>query len=209
MRQLSRRALAGACTLAVTLAACSDTTGTSGDQLTAEESAWLAMTLGSQTSAAAGTRASISAAEGAAAESSVPSPFSFALDLTVPCPLGGNAKVAATMAGTVDQATHSLTADLTGSLAPAACVVRSERGVSFTLTGTPALTSASHVAFTNGQPTGEHTASLQGGFSWSASDGRTGTCTVDYTARANYGTNQATVNGSFCGSTVSYAGPLK
>ena len=170
MRHRSVRALAGALATLSILAACSDATGSSGDALTAEESAFLAMTLGSQTGAAAGmSRASITSRQSmSASATSVPSPFQFSLETTVPCPLGGSARVSAAMTGTVDQATQSLTADLDGSLAPAGCIVRSEKGVSFTLTGTPSLASEAHVAFVDGRPSGEHTASLAGGFSWSA-----------------------------------------
>jgi hypothetical protein len=195
----------------IAAAACSDATGTStGDALTPQERAWLATTLGAQTGAAAGARTSSLAADVAARSAAgVPAPFQFSLDATVPCPMGGSTKVTAAMRGTLDEGTRSVTADLEGSLAPAGCVVRSDEGISFTLTGTPGLASEAHVVFTNGQPTGEHTASLDGAFSWSASDGRSGSCTVDYTAKANHTTNQATLNGSFCGSTVSWAGPVR
>jgi len=204
------RTLAGAAALVSLAVACSDSTGTSGDRLTQAEAAFLATSLGAQSSAAAATRASsTSLASGASASAAVPSPFEFSLETTVPCPLGGNSKVSAAMRGSIDAAGRTLTADLSGSLEPASCVLRSKEGVSFTITGAPGLESDAHVAFTDGQPTGEHTASLEGGFSWSASDGRSGTCDVDYRATANYTSNQATVNGDFCGSTVTYTGPLR
>lgn len=206
----SVRTLASAAAVMTLAVACSDSTGTSGDRLTEAEAAFLASSLGAQSSAAAGTRASSMSLSGdASASATVPSPFEFSLETTVPCPLGGNSKVRAAMSGSIDAAAKTLIADLSGSLQPASCVLRSKEGVSFTITGTPGLESDAHVAFTNGQPTGEHTASLEGGFSWRASDGRSGTCDVDYRATANYTSNQATVNGDVCGSTVTFTGPLK
>jgi hypothetical protein len=208
MRHHSVRAIAAIAALTFATA-CDDTsTGTSGDRLTESEAAFLASTLGTQSSAAASSRVSSISAD-VAARSSVPSPFNFSLETTVPCPLGGNSRVTASMSGMIDQAAHSLTADLAGSLAPSGCILRSREGVSFTISGTPGLSSDAHVDFTNGQPTGVHTASLEGSFNWTASDGRSGACSVDYAATANYTSNEASVNGDFCGSRVTFTGPLR
>ncbi|MFN2564085.1 MAG: hypothetical protein ABR499_03630 [Gemmatimonadaceae bacterium] len=184
-------------------AACSDATAPNGD-LTPEEARELAAQIGIHLSAAIAEGTS-SASAGSASLNAIPTPFSFSADVTVRCPRGGTARLMGTISAIVDKATRSITADVTGTHRPNDCGFP-VHGKTFRTTGS--LSGTAHFEAENGLPVGTHTATLSGEFSWRASDGRRGTCTVNYTASANYTTNVAVVNGSFCGSTIQFTGPL-
>jgi hypothetical protein len=184
-------------------AACSDSTGPNGT-LTAEETSELALQMGAVFAGGVADPAASVAANGASF-SVVPAPFSLAVDFTVPCPRGGNTRLTATVSGTVDEATESINANVEGRHRPANCGI-DVHGKTFRTTGD--LRTEAHVEAVNGVPVGIQTASLVGDFEWRASDGRRGTCSVNYSASANYTTHVAVVTGNFCGSTISFTGPF-
>jgi hypothetical protein len=184
-------------------AACSDSTSPNG-ALTDEETRELALQMGAHFSTGFSSSAASSGANGPRLNA-VPAPFSFSLDVSVDCPRGGSTRLTATLSGTIDEATESIIADVSGTHAPKNCGY-DVHGKTFQTTGL--LTATAHVEIENGVPVGTHTASLVGNFEWRASDGRRGSCTVNYSATANYESNLATVNGNFCGSTIQVSGPL-
>jgi hypothetical protein len=201
VRRRSLALVAGAALLSA--AACSDSTAPKGS-LTPEETSELALQMGANFAAGFSTSAA-SASAGGARFNAVPAPFSVSVDVNVPCPHGGSTRLTATVSGTVDHATESVNANVTGTHKPNDCGY-DVHGKMIRTTGS--LTATAHVEVVNGVPVGTHTASLVGEFSWRASDGRRGTCAVNYNATANYETNVATVNGNFCGSTIQFTGPL-
>jgi hypothetical protein len=194
--------------LAAATAACGDSTAPRGG-LTQREAEALALQLSGVASAASGGSVgrSIEAPQGSIAFAVVPSPVNLGMQTTVACPKGGSAKVSVTIVGTIDQTTQSITADVTGSFVPTGCAVTAD-AVTLTLSGSPGLATATHVSVVNGQPTGLQTLSVTGGFAWTSSDGRSGSCTVDYKATADAAANKATLTGSVCGTVVDYSGPL-
>jgi hypothetical protein len=198
-----RRSLTFTVAALLSAAACSDSTAPKGS-LTPDELSELAVQMGEHFASAFSGSAAL-ASKGQAQSSAIPATIRVNVDLDVPCPRGGSSHVAATVDAVVDQATESATADVTGSQAPKDCGFE-VKGKTIWVTGT--LTSAAHAAVVNGLPVGEQRASLEGSFSWRASDGRRGSCDVNYLAKANYTTNIATVNGSFCGQTIQITAPL-
>jgi hypothetical protein len=200
-RRLPLAVVLGAALLSA--AACSDSTAPNGP-LTPEETSELALQMGVHFGAGfSGSAASASA--GGARFNAIPAPFSRSIDVSVPCPEDGTTRLTATIEGVIDEETESITADVSATQRPDDCGY-DIHGKTIRVTGS--LTATAHVEIVNGVPVGTHTASLAGEFSWRASDGRRGTCVVNYNATANYTTNVATVNGNFCGSTIQFTGPL-
>lgn len=184
-------------------AACSDSTGPNGT-LTAEETSELALQMGTVFAGDLASPAASVSADGASF-SVVPAPFSLLVDVTVPCPRGGNSRLTVTLSGTIDEATESVNANADGRHRPSNCGL-DVHGKTIRISGD--LRSEAHVEAVNGVPVGTHTAALVGTFEWRAEDGRRGTCSVSYNASANHRTNVAVVNGNFCGSTISFTGPF-
>jgi hypothetical protein len=183
--------------------ACSDTTAPKGS-LTSDELSELAVQMGAHFASAFSGSAAL-ASKGQAQSSAMPATIKVNVNLDVPCPRGGTSHVAATVNAVVDEATESVTADVTGSQAPKDCGF-DVRGKTVWVTGT--LISKAHAQVVNGLPVGEQRASVDGSFSWRASDGRHGSCDVSYVSKANYTTHVATVNGNFCGQTIEVTAPL-
>ena len=198
-------ALALAASLLVGAAACSDSTAPAKGSLTPDEISELAAQMG-ELFANAFAGSAVLASKGAAAQTSaIPTTIKVTVNLDAPCPRGGSAHVAATVNAVADDATESLTADVSGTQEPKDCGF-DVKGKTIWITGK--LTSSAHAEVVNGLPVGEQRESLNGSFSWRASDGRRGSCDVNYVANANYTTNVVTVNGNFCGQTIQVTGPL-
>jgi hypothetical protein len=139
----------------------------------------------------------------------VPAPFRIEFTVNVPCPRGGKTGLAVEVNGTVDNAAQSIQADALTTHTPENCGF-DVHGKVVRVTGT--LESSAHVNVVNGLPVGEQRATLRTldgrALSWETSDGRSGSCALNYTAVANYTTHRATVNGSFCGATINVDAPL-
>jgi hypothetical protein len=189
-------------------AACSDTTAPNGS-LTADEISELAVQMGQHFASAFSGSAAL-ASKGQAQSSAIPATIKVNVNLDVPCPRGGTSHVAAMVDAVVDDATESVTADVTGSQALNDCGfdLKGKDVGAKTIWVTGTLRSTAHAQVVNGLPVGEQRASLDGSFSWRASDGRRGSCDVNYAANADYTTNVATVNGNFCGQTIQVTAPL-
>jgi hypothetical protein len=187
--------------------ACSDSTAPDNTPLSADESRELAMQIGTLFAQGFTGGAVASRAGDGSTSFSVPAPFSFTVNnLRVRCPEGGSTVISVTASGTIDKATQSITATASGSNNPSDCGVRAH-GKTIFVTGQ--LESSATVRIVNGLPRGENTARLNGRFSWRTANGRrSGECSVNYVAKANYDANSAEVTGDFCGTTISFTGPL-
>jgi hypothetical protein len=203
---IARRPLAALAALVVVASlGCSDSTSPRG-HLSQDEMNMLALELGVTSTS---TLPATASADRIVAESNtVPAPVSLTVDITAPCPKGGQKHVKGSLNATIDGVTKSVVADLSSELTPQDCGFQTKEGVTVRVSGDPNLTSTAHVETQNGLPVGVHTATTKGGFTWSTSDGRHGSCTVDYSATADYTNNKANLNGSFCGSTITFSGPL-
>lgn len=123
------------------------------------------------------------------------------LSVTAPCPQGGNVKVTAHLTAVVDGATSSFTLDASGTDAPAACKVQHD-AVTFTVDGDPSLSFESHVAVVNAKPSAPVVVKLNGAFKWTASDGRSGTCAIDFKETTDLNAKSRVREGTVCGTTV-------
>ncbi len=133
-------------------------------------------------------------------------PVSITYTVSRPCPKGGTVAPSATITGTVDPVLHSATLDLTGSETRTDCAYQLQTNT-ITVNGT--LNVTAHVNIVASLPSGEQTFTEKGSFNWTSSDGRSGTCTVDLSASAVFGTTLTrTVHAQFCGRTVDFTGTI-
>lgn len=189
------------------LAACGGgdaTAPAAATNLRADEAAQLAVELGMALSSATAAPATGTSAGGVAA-SVAAVPFSHSVSMTVPCPRGGSTKLTGSATGDYDATAQKLVMDVTATQEPQECGVLVKQ-VTFTTSGAPNLASSAHMEFTAGTQAGKFTSSTKGGFSWKASDGRSGSCTVDYTSSADFTAKTVKVTGSFCGTALDYSG---
>lgn len=119
------------------------------------------------------------------------------------CPAGGSATL---------QGSREVTRDGQGSGSVAFAATRTDAGCAFaarrgpgtmTITTTPSVQLTSAQSWTGGQP-GTRTSTQKGSFDWSRSaGGASGSCTVDLTSTWTPATRTYTLNGTFCGRTIS------
>lgn len=205
-RRPSTLVLLGAALLSA--AACQDSVAPADAPLTADETRELARQIGAHVSNGFSFSALTSGASAdvAALDATARAPFHVEVsDVEVPCPRGGKTVVTATADGTIDHATNSLVVDVTATQRPSNCGYDAH-GKVVRVTGE--LTTTAHAELANGEPVGTHRVTVKGWFSWRARDGRHGTCSVDYTATANYTTKVATVDGVFCGANIHLTAPI-
>lgn len=186
----------------VFLAACEDDGSgpNSGDQLTRAEAILLAGELSGAVETTAGTPEVTIGQDGAAAAAG-PITFTRDQESTHPCPGGGTVSLQWRITGTADFETGSFTLDVDGTNRPAGCQYLHD-GTTLTISGDPDLDFSAHAATVNYEPTEPFTAGIEGAFSWSASDGRSGQCLVDYQAVTDFAAKQRTVEGSVCGHSI-------
>jgi len=193
--------LPGALAAAVVLAACDKgTTGPDGSsQLSAEDARALAGETGDQDGAFMDGFAGPSfnkTAAGPQFATTVTTTFT----RTRTCPQGGSVKLEGTHVVTADPATHSGSVAFSATRTETACVFsRGERTI--TINGNPNTVLTSNQSWTNGVR-GVRTATKKGSFTWSRSDGKSGTCNVDVTATWDPATHTLHVQGTFCNQTV-------
>jgi hypothetical protein len=188
--------------MTVLFAACDDSaTDASGDSLTRAEAFAIASGV-AQVNADASDRGiaegSSSADLSAAAE---PKTISFDHTSSHPCPTAGRITVGLEGVLVWDRDANAAELDSNGSLVHDACAFPHE-GLTLTVTGNPSLTVTSHAATSGGRPSGPWTSDAGGSFSWSASDGRSGTCGIDVGTITNFDTRTRTVQGEVCGHTI-------
>jgi hypothetical protein len=123
------------------------------------------------------------------------------LESSHPCPRGGTANLRWNATLVVDTAAHTIELDVDGAHTPVACAFQHE-GVTLTINGDPRLNFAAHLAVADNVPSEPYTANIDGAFTWSASDGRSGRCTVTYEEVTDFVARERTREGNVCGHTV-------
>ncbi len=195
MRKMSTSLIGLTTALTLTVVACGDdATGvTSGDELTSTEVAAVLAALGSAfESVGAGAQAGAAQAPISVSEN---------FNVSVPCE-SGTLNVSGSISGTVDDVTFDTDLTTTVRWDPNACVV-SDGTNTFTVDGAPYIDLALDLTSTQDLVTVSGTQS--GGFSFTTSDGRTGSCSMDVTfSIVTTATSvDATVTGTICGQNAS------
>jgi hypothetical protein len=196
------RKTVGVCALVVLFAACDESaTDATGDSLSRAEAFAIASAV-AEVSADASDRGieegSASAGLTVAAE---PKTISFDHTSSHPCPTAGRITVGLEAVLVWDRETNAAELDANGSLTHDACAFPHE-GLTLTVTGNPSLTVTSHAATSGGRPSEPWTSEAGGTFSWSASDGRSGTCGIDVGTVTDFDARSRTVQGEVCGHSV-------
>lgn len=127
-----------------------------------------------------------------------PVPFDVQVSVTAPCPLGGEVAFQGAVEGELDLEAESISVSFTASQIHASCAVDVE-GVTVTVSGNPGLNLSSQLNVAGNPPQGTHSATLTGGFTWSAADGREGTCDIDVSTTMDVGTETGSASGTICG----------
>ncbi len=198
MRILSRSLIGLTTALALTVVACGDSlTGTDSgvDELTnAEVAAFVDVFFGAFDAA----EADIDAQENAAAPAQAPESFSFSAEVSVACE-SGSVDATGSVDVTFDAGTGHEEGRFEVSVDPMSCVVGDGTNT-FTLDGDPRVDIV--VDFTvDGD--GEHIeGTMNGGFSFESSDGRSGSCAIDVSfsfVSDGVSAGVTTVSGTICG----------
>ena len=193
--------------LVLTLAACDQSTGPSGNLSQADANELAAdmdavSTLGTS-DFGLGASFSVSVAPGsasAAATTSAPIAINNTFTVTKQCPEGGQVVIAGTVVGTGDRTTHDLSLETNATRTDTNCAFQTRDGV-LTLNGNPNIAYKANLNIVNGLLSGVQTQTHKGSFTW-ARVGGSGTCDVDLTSSFDPATHTATVTGTFCGHTV-------
>jgi hypothetical protein len=181
------------------LGACSDDpAGPTGDPLSREEALFIA---GEVLASGEMTTDVPEEANSQFAIGMVPRSISQDLQITHPCPAGGQVALNWSADVNWDDETGDLTLDVEGSQEHLACAFTREN-VTFTVHGDPDISLDAHLEIDDHQPVGEHTLNLRGGFRWHSSDDREGTCPISVEAITNWATQTRTIEGNICGHTV-------
>ena len=197
-----RKALVLSLGVGLIAAGCSDTAGPEGDRLSRAEALHLATLVMLTSEGAATASMTPPAASKTAMAGGPPVDFTHTIESTHPCPSGGSLEVDATISGTWDEDTNSLQADLAGRHTHDSCAVP-HNNLTITVDGAPWIDFGISIGGVEGQPSQPFTFSLDGGFSWGASDGRSGVCELTLDAVTDFVEQERTILGSICGHTFS------
>lgn len=203
--------------VAVPLAACGgdDGVGLSGDPLSDAEAQALSQVVMSQGLEASQEAEAAASAARAAGSSASAVPFTYDVDVTTSCFLGGTYNVVGTLAGDVTlngeeietlDATYSLQHTHSDCGVPVP-VEGSE--VEFTLDGHPNVTHTYDLSVDSGSSV-ELAGDIGGALDWATDDGRSGTCPIDFTIDVSgfslsetTGSLSVAVDGVVCGVSIS------
>ncbi|NNM32522.1 MAG: hypothetical protein HKO53_05630 [Gemmatimonadetes bacterium] len=185
---------------ASSLAACGDDgpTAVQGDPLSQEEVQAVFAALSGAFSQV-GVPSASPAMDGVPQPSAAPVAVDETFDFTSPCEVSGDLTAVGAVSGTVDDETYD--SDLTYQLAitPSGCTVP-HGGNTLTVDGNPSVAIAMDMEFT--ETLFAVAGSYTGGLSYSTSDGRAGSCSInlnfDISANANGGGEQS-ISGQVCG----------
>lgn len=192
----------GVCAMAVLFAACDKSaTDTEGDALTRAEAFAVASAVAEVNADAADRGIGEGSASATLSVAAEPKTISFDHTSSHACPTAGRITVGMQAVLVWDRDTNAGELNATGSLVHDACAFPHE-GLTLTVTGNPSLTVTSHAATSGGRPSEPWTSDAGGSFSWSASDGRSGTCGIDVSTVTNFDTRSRTVQGEVCGHTI-------
>jgi hypothetical protein len=180
------------------LVACQETAGPTNGLTRAEALAVAARIVedgetATNVSAGASTEASASA---------VPTTFSQTLQTTHPCPSGGKLQLDVEVSGSFETRTSSIEIEVDGTQTHDDCAFPYE-GITLTLDGNPDIDFSAHAAIANSLPSEPFTASANGAFRYSTSDGRSGTCTLTLSSETDFAARETSFSGSVCGHSVS------
>ena len=182
----------------ILLAACSDSAGpNSGDRLTREE----AMRLAAEVSSSVATTSAAPVRNDAEAVASVPINFTEDHEFSHPCANGGTVRLTWRVNGSIDPEAGMFELDVEGTHKPSGCAYE-HAGLVLTINGDPDMDFDAHVSVAGGQPIEPFTIDIHGAFAWSASDGRSGRCTVQYAEVTDFAAGKRTVDGNVCGHVV-------
>jgi hypothetical protein len=133
-----------------------------------------------------------------------PIPVDRSFTSTRRCPGGGSVAMAGTTKGEVDRAARSLTLETLATRTESACAIPARRagGATLTVNGNPNVAIRASQKVVGGQPVGPQSITQKGAFTWSAGDGRSGSCTLDLTSTLDFATLTYSVKGTMCGQTV-------
>ena len=197
-----RKSMVAGMALALSVAACGDSTGPTGDRLSRVEALQLAtMVMASSEGVAISTSLETPAAASKTMGAGPPTSFTHSHESTHPCPSGGQLAVTLAISGTFDEDTHSLQADLDGSHTHSSCAFP-HNNLTLTVTGAPSIGFSASIGAVNGEPSQPFTFSMDGAFRWEASDGRSGTCPLELDAVTDFIAGERTVQGAICGHTL-------
>jgi len=116
------------------------------------------------------------------------------------CPQGGDVKLEGTVVRTWDRSTSSGSISFDATRTEEACAFN-RNGVTITVTGNPNTKLTANQSVTNGTP-GIRTATKKGSFTWTKSNGASGSCTVDVTHTWDPATKTLHITGKLCNQTV-------
>lgn len=105
--------------------------------------------------------------------------YSETVEVSGPCPLGGQVALTGAVDGETDDATGAGTIDFTLTIAHAACVVQGEQGTQFTLTGNPSIVLDLSMT-TDGQEGFTLSGSMNGLVDYAIDGGDSGSCQFAY-----------------------------
>jgi hypothetical protein len=116
------------------------------------------------------------------------------------CPGGGSVKLEGTLVHTGDGATRTGSIQYNATRTESACVL-SRNGGTLTINGNPSTAFTASQSWTGGTP-GVRTATKKGSFTWTRSNGGSGTCNIDVTHTWDPSTHTLHVAGTLCNQTV-------
>ena len=193
MRKLSTNLIGLTTALTLTVVACGDgITGVdSGDPLTADEVALVIAAFGSALESVG-----VSPTQAPAGAAQAPISINESFDISVPCE-SGTFDVSGSMGGSIDDTTFDLDIAMNVRWEPKACVV-GEGDNTLTLNGAPRVELA--LEMTSSQESVTVSGMETGGFSYTASDGRMGSCAfvVTFNIVTGEGVGSSTVTGTVC-----------
>lgn len=203
MRKILTKGVLAFALLAAT-AACDDEgpAESTGDELTSEEATALAEVmagLGYASGAGAMEEQEVQAAF--VPQSHGGAHYTRTVNITAPCPRGGELEVEATLTGTEYPEEERVVVEFEGTHTHSECGVTA-RQKEFVVTGNPNLSWSMGLETQHGELAGVLTFDYEGGFDWSSSDGRSGTCTVDLHAEVDVEGQTSSLAGQFCGVTI-------
>lgn len=219
---LRRYAPALALPLAVLAAACGDTTAPrASGELTPAETREVAYQMDGMSMGAIGTAGGMMGsavpAGGASFSVTAADEFSRTFDRTVPCPQGGTKHMAGKMTASIDRTagTHGFRSEVTSTPNQCGFVVRVESpyshvaaaGTTIKITGAPNMvmehtTSGSHAQGGSGPASRKSSSTQKGSFTFTTSDGRSGSCAVDTKTTVDFAARSYRIQGTFCGEAI-------
>lgn len=198
-RRITTLALPLAC---FALAACDDSTSPESS-LSAQEAAALAVALDNASSASVDQAQSSGASFSLSPSGKLAQAVSTRtddFDFSVPCPRGGTTSLDGQSVFVINTDEGFITLDVTASKGHAACGFRTDQGVDVTVDGTIEFVAERELREGLIAASNSHSGSLD----FVTSDGKEGTCEIDFTTAFSLTTGSATreIAGSVCGHSV-------